>query len=503
MGIVLNAINTAVEFTIGMRMPEGHLVFLVGLFSSLAGSYFFKHFINKPTVSRDFQLTFTCVYGLWLFCFCWGWNIIFPICDVVLSYILLKVLPSKIAHKVVFVSALSFLSVCHIKNVVAKYTTSSITAYAADFTGPVMILTQKITSLAFGLHDGNTKSDDEMTPNQKQHVLRKMPSFLEYFAYMFNCFGILAAPFIFYDDFMGLIDEGCNKESQNTPRPSSALAVISKVAAALIILALFLIGDENIRCDLIADDEFIATTSIFYRAVFIYITLLIARAKYYGVWLLSDATYNAAGLGFGGFTELGRPKWDKVSNIHIINIEFATGMKNYIDNWNIRTLMWIRYLAYERLDRNLATMGAFALSAVWHGFLPGYYLMFFTCHIFLTVQRKFRRTVRPHFQHAQASRMLYDVFTFCATQLAIMYGVVPFVLLEWSTSIKFYRSVWFIGHIIGVGLLLIIPNTKSTSKTSDADATKPSQYSSVNRSEKLMTSQFASHRNGHYDVRHR
>lgn len=48
-------------------------------------------------------------------------------------------------------------------------------------------------------------------------------------------------------------------------------------------------------------------------------TLLTALIKNFA--LPADAVANASGLGFNGYDELGKPKWDLVSNVDIIEFE--------------------------------------------------------------------------------------------------------------------------------------------------------------------------------------
>ena len=50
-------------------------------------------------------------------------------------------------------------------------------------------------------------------------------------------------------------------------------------------------------------------------------------------------------------------------------------MKAYIDAWNLQTRIGLRRIAFDRLPAG-KTLGVFVLSAFWHGFYPGYYLMF-------------------------------------------------------------------------------------------------------------------------------
>ncbi len=48
-------------------------------------------------------------------------------------------------------------------------------------------------------------------------------------------------------------------------------------------------------------------------------------------------------------------------------------MKSLIDNWNIKTQIWLRRIVYDRV-KYFKTLCVFTFSALWHGFYPGYYL---------------------------------------------------------------------------------------------------------------------------------
>lgn len=56
----------------------------------------------------------------------------------------------------------------------------------------------------------------------------------------------------------------------------------------------------------------------------------VVRFKYYHAWLLADAICNNSGLGFNGYDEYGKSKWDLISNINVIQFEvIITQKKNY------------------------------------------------------------------------------------------------------------------------------------------------------------------------------
>ena len=64
----------------------------------------------------------------------------------------------------------------------------------------------------------------------------------------------------------------------------------------------------------------------------------------------------------------------------------STSLKVLLDNWNISTTLWLRHVVYVRMPF-LNTLSVFFISALWHGFYPGYYFTFFTASFFITASR--------------------------------------------------------------------------------------------------------------------
>lgn len=48
-----------------------------------------------------------------------------------------------------------------------------------------------------------------MTKAQQYHAIRKMPSALEYFSYVWHFQSLMAGPLVFYKDYIEFV-EGCN-----------------------------------------------------------------------------------------------------------------------------------------------------------------------------------------------------------------------------------------------------------------------------------------------------
>lgn len=94
-----------------------------------------------------------------------------------------------------------YLSCIHLHRLYYDYGSSTI-----DITGPLMIITQKVTSLAFSLHDGLSKDDDQLTKSQQFHAIRKIPSPLEFFSYTLHFQGLMVGPLVFYRDYIDFIE---------------------------------------------------------------------------------------------------------------------------------------------------------------------------------------------------------------------------------------------------------------------------------------------------------
>uniref|UniRef100_A0A3Q4MLM6 Membrane bound O-acyltransferase domain containing 2a n=2 Tax=Neolamprologus brichardi TaxID=32507 RepID=A0A3Q4MLM6_NEOBR len=381
-----------------------------------------------------------------------------------LSYSVMVFAGLENMHKYCFIVTLGYLILCQITRVyVFDYG-----MYSADFTGPMMVITQKITSMAFEIHDGLTKREGQLTPGQKYFAISRMPSLLEYLSYNCNFMGILAGPTCSYNDYKAFIEGTCyqprhqenangkenGKYKQTEPSPKND--VVSKLCTCAISLAVYLSLYKLLPVERSIDDDFVSSTPFHLQVVYLYLAMLALRPKYYFVWTLADAINNAAGFGFNGYNKDGSPRWDLISNLRILDIEFATSFKLFLDNWNIQTALWLKRVCYERCPIN-PTAATFLLSAMWHGVYPGYYLTFLTGIGMTMAARAVRHNIRPYFLVSDSYKGIYDVITWAWTQVAISYTVAPFVLLAVGPSLKFYRTWYFVLHLLCLLVVLVLP----------------------------------------------
>ncbi|KOB77119.1 Membrane-bound O-acyltransferase domain-containing protein 2 [Operophtera brumata] len=130
-------------------------------------------------------------------------------------------------------------------------------------------------------------------------------------------------------------------------------------------------------------------------------------------------------------------------------VVFYNDYINFIEGeqWPGNTNAWLRNVAYQRGGARLRTVRVYGLSAVWHGFHPGYYMTFFAGGLFTVAARKFRTAARPLFVNSRPKKLFYDLLsfittrvamTFITTRVAMTYATVPFVLLHLTPSLAFY-----------------------------------------------------------------
>lgn len=63
------------------------------------------------------------------------------------------------------------------------------------------------------------------------------------------------------------------------------------------------------------------SSPLWYRLYILYVTAICQRSRFYFLWVFADAANNASGLGFNGYNEDGRAKWDLVTNIYPVKLE--------------------------------------------------------------------------------------------------------------------------------------------------------------------------------------
>lgn len=471
-----------------LGFPLDQVNFLSCQLFALAAAFWFRLYLNPKHTSPLVRHAVATLFGISFLIFCFGWYSAHILTVVLASYLIIIKADISNVHKYSMVTAMGYLTMCQMSRVfIFNYGILS-----TDFSGPLMIVTQKITTLAFQLHDGMCKKPEQLTQDQKHMAISERPSFIEYLSYNLNFLSVLVGPCSNYRDYIDFVEGRhirsrlrlahsgvCNGQNgyNMIPDPSPLNVVCQKLLLCSGCMLFFLTVTRSLPITYNVDPHFVNHAPFLTRLTYAFFSIQAARPKFYFAWTLADAVNNAAGYGFMGIDENGKSSWDLNCNLNIWGIETATSFKTFIDNWNIRTGIWLKTVCYDRAPKHRLAL-TFLLSALWHGVYPGYYFTFVTAIPITMAARLVRKSVRCYFLGSKSVKLGYDILTWVATQLAICYTVMPFLLLAVEPTIIYYRSMYFYVHIISILAVVVLHWTDKPSEPSAANKTPSSSSSS-------------------------
>ncbi|XP_064382586.1 lysophospholipid acyltransferase 2-like [Halichondria panicea] len=446
--------------TVGL--PVDQIRYVILLFLSYPLAYVFRYALHPSHTSLITRHIFSLSFGLLYGFLCFGSQMIVLFAIIGVCCAMLQYLPATVVQRYTMVWAMGSMSAAHIYRMMTDYG-----GWTLDFTGPLMIIVQKVTLVAFALHDGKGRSDSSLNQDQREQKIDVCPSPLEYFTYIFNFHSFLAGPSFSIKDFLAFMDGSNLKTKEHVGEPSAAFAIVSKLGYSLLSMIAYLYLGMYFTKDMPIDPQYSIPSRLYIILIYGYIF----RLKYYFVWYMAESINNLCGLGFSGYDEKGQPKWDLVTIVAMRGVELPPNPRSVSISWNITSGKWLRRVCYERVPFS-PTMATMFLSAWWHGFYPGYYLTFIFLSVVVEVARKLRRLIRPHFLHSPPLKWSYDVITIVLSRCAYELGIIPIDQLWTRPSILFWSYFYFIPQVTIVVLMLLLPSGKSSQADKEKEETK-------------------------------
>ncbi|KAG5588875.1 hypothetical protein H5410_039389 [Solanum commersonii] len=313
-----------------------------------------------------------------------------------------------------------------------------------DATGALMVVTLKISSCAINYQDGLLKEED-LREAQKKNCLLKLPSLLEYFGYCLCCGSHFAGPIW---------------KSSEKGHPSPLGATLRSLLQAAFCMGLYLYLVPFYPLSRFSDPLY-QEWGFFKRLSYQYMACFTARWKYYFIWSISESAVIISGLGFSGWTDSSplKQRWDRAKNVDVLGVELAKSSVQLPLVWNIQVSTWLRHYVYERLVQKGKKAGFFQLlatqtiSAVWHGLYPGYIIFFVQSALMIAGSRVIYR-----WQQATKGTMFKKILTlmsFAYTLLILNYSAVGFMVLSLHETLTSYGSVYYVGTVIPIVLILL------------------------------------------------
>ncbi|VDL58737.1 unnamed protein product [Hymenolepis diminuta] len=140
----------------------------------------------------------------------------------IVAYLMMVFLPPNIAQYAVLLFTMTFLSWAHIQRLFAV---DDARQQSVDITAPLMIQTQKLSSIAFNFYDGTVLSSGKelLKESHKAHAIRKRPKLLPFFGYLMCFQNSMVGPFLFFSDYLYFIE---GREENQVSNPAEREYVI-------------------------------------------------------------------------------------------------------------------------------------------------------------------------------------------------------------------------------------------------------------------------------------
>ncbi|CAG8645127.1 6432_t:CDS:10 [Cetraspora pellucida] len=322
--------------------------------------------------------------------------------------------------------------------------------FAARFGAESVVPRRTSTNESETTNGGSSDEDLVHRPRSvsPSKAIRSLPPFLEFLGYVFFFGGFLVGPsfdFMDYRRFVNMemyrvdktdkIDKTNNDKNQSIKGysyviPNGSFPAMKKLASGLFFIVCLVTFGGNYSYEWTLSEEY-------------------KNLSYYVIWLIAEGACILSGIGFNGYDENGNAKWNRVTNIDFIGYETADNIKQLLESWNMNTNKWLKNYVYLRVTppgqkpNFFSTIITFGVSAVWHGFYPGYYLTFIGGAFMQNLHRKIHRTVRPIFLTTRFApyKPLYNFLGWLTTQFFINYLVISFVLLSLDSIGKFCKRI--------------------------------------------------------------
>jgi lysophospholipid acyltransferase len=111
------------------------------------------------------------------------------------------------------------------------------------------------------------------------------------------------------------------------------------------------------------------------KCIYLCISGVVTRGKFYAVWKLSESTALVSGIGYT-IDKDGKDVFNFAENVDILGYEGGSNVKVMTSSWNKFTANWLRRYVYIRTKNpNLKLAVTFFVSAIWHGFYRIYLFM--------------------------------------------------------------------------------------------------------------------------------
>jgi lysophospholipid acyltransferase len=452
-------IDDFIENTAGsLGLQSNQFRYISGMLLMYPLAILFHILPNVPALKYFFALS----CGVFASLYCFGVNTLVPLSTTLLIFVLMKVtfggdtdekyVKSKLVPVAYFSLMLAILSGVHIHRMYIDYG-----GFTLDVSGPQMVVTIKLCQVVWNVFDFRNKNDKFKNRSKNAVDIREL-SLIPFLTYVFFFPGYLAGPAFELRHFLDFMNGKGGNGVKMRPLLAAKIA-LKKLGISLIMMAITVLLSNRFPPQFMLCDTW-RDWPLLQRIGYLWLSVSLLRPKYYVAWYLAEGSLVLSGLAWNDASK----EFDKMDNSRLYHIECGGSIREAVNNWNMKTSLWLRHYVYERVievkyGALIATGMAFMTSAFWHGFYAGYYLLFFFIGVFVQpLGKELRRNLRPYFEDHETGKTptWYNVGGILMTSTVLNFFAMPFGLLSFASSIEVWSNVYYYG-IIGVFCVMPVP----------------------------------------------
>ncbi|XP_068154556.1 lysophospholipid acyltransferase 7 [Drosophila tropicalis] len=346
-----------------------------------------------------------------------------------------------------------------------------------------MLLTLKVSGIAFEKTASwkRLKARDEQTQNEKRDVNSETTieitdydvevqqlSAAEIVHYSLNYIGVLTGPYYRYRTYRDYFEMPFKHYAP------SLESTIEKLKYAVFYCSIYLTTNYIWPLEYALSDEFYNERSFAYRLLYVWPVFFVFRARIYTGLTLSECVCTMAG--FGAYPEEAdasngegpRKRYqhlkrnaEKLSynfttivNTRVLEVEKCWTFREGMKHWNVCVQYWLAVNVYKLFpSKKYRTVATLLCSAYWHGFRPGHYFCIMGAPFYVALEDMWHKIVRK--DATGPSRQVIDVIFWIFKWFAFSYLGTAFLLSSFGRIWHFYNSVYHIGYISWVAMILL------------------------------------------------
>lgn len=437
----------------GLSEPQARV--LLSLLGTYPFAIAYQALVPKNSVRA--QHVYFLLSGLFLSFFVVGWGILHQVCDVLVVYLIFQFLgATSLSVAITWVVCMTHLLYGYVRALAVDEVHDP-----SSWTLPQCVLTLKLIGTMMDCFDGQ-KREEKQSGDQRENSVKDPPDFIELVGYSFHFGTVLVGPIMTFRRYREFVNGTLfNREKHGR---DSIFPGIVRLLFGLSYVMIFTAFGGRLPTDYLASMEY-AAQPLFYRLGYLVLWGKVTIVKYVGVWLLVEGASIITGITYNGKDKNGSLKWDGLANAWPVYLESSYRLQDVIAYFNRTTNNWVLRHIYKRMrflnNKVLSQSVTVVFLAIWHGLQPGYFINFlFEIPSVLAEQKLevfFHSLTGTHVSSLPLTvRIPVGIVLHIVRCLFLHYPLATFTLLRWGDCIQFMSSVYFFGHIICIGWILVM-----------------------------------------------